>query len=137
MNEEVARNEALAREYLMEGWGRNQPDILDRILSPTCKRHLHGAVTGGTLAKATLTGFRGAFPDATVEIELLFGKDDLVVCRSITSGTHNGNYLGIPASGRNVRINAVDFFRFCDGRIVESWHNVDEVALRRDLGQEI
>ncbi|WP_176598621.1 MULTISPECIES: ester cyclase [Sphingobium] len=137
MNEEVSRNEALTREYLVKGWGGNRPEVLDRILSPACRRHLHGAVTGGTQAKATLAAFRAAFPDATVEIELLFGKDDLVVCRSITSGIHRGDYLGISASGRSVRISAVDFFRFSDGRIVESWHNVDEVALRRDLGQQI
>ena len=135
MRDRVADNEALTREYLVIGWGENRLDVIERILSPDCKRHLHGAVTDGTNAAATLAAFRTAFPDASVEIELLFGKDDHVVCRSVTHGTHKGDYLGIPASHRKVHISAVDFFRFSEHRIVESWHNVDEVGLRRDLGQ--
>lgn len=135
--DQVQSNEEIVRRYLVSGWGENQPQILEELLDPNCRRHLNGTVTGGNKAVETLRAFRFAFPDASVIVELLFGKDDLVVCRSITTGTHSEAYLGIPASGRSVSISAVDFFRLKNGLITESWHNVDEIGMRRAMGQDI
>ena len=134
---QVETNEIIVRRYLVEGWGEGREDILLETLDPDCRRHLHGAVSGGFNAIDTLRAYRTAFPDAKVEVELLFGKDDLVVCRSTTTGTHKAPYMGFPASQKLVSVCAVDFFRLADGKIVESWHNVDEVGLRRALGQKI
>lgn len=134
---DVAKNEEIVRRHLAEGWGEGREDILKETLAPDCRRHLHGTVSGGTAAIDTMHAFRRAFPDAHVAVELLFGKADLVVCRSLNTGTHLGEYLGIAASRSRVSVSAVDFFRLAGGQIVESWHNVDEIGMRREMGQPI
>lgn len=61
-------------------------------------------------------------------------QGDRVVSRQRVTGTHRGEYMGIPATGRSISWNEIFIFRFADGRIVEGWGVVDIASQMRQLG---
>jgi steroid delta-isomerase-like uncharacterized protein len=76
----------------------------------------------------------GGFPDLTINIDELVGEGDKVVWRVTASGTHNGPFQGVPASGKPVRFGAHYTFRFEHGKIVERWSTIDRVSVLVQIG---
>ena len=77
--------------------------------------------------------FRRAFPDLHAEIEDIFGSGDRVAFRLSMSGTHRGEYLGIPATGRPGSYVSHEFYRVQDGLIAEEWLCSDTASLLRQI----
>jgi steroid delta-isomerase-like uncharacterized protein len=77
--------------------------------------------------------FRSAFPDLHAEIEDIFGSGDRVAVRLSMRGTHRGEYLGIPATGRPVSYVSHEFYRVEDGLIAEEWLCSDTASLLRQI----
>jgi steroid delta-isomerase-like uncharacterized protein len=77
--------------------------------------------------------FRRAFPDLHAEIEDIFGSGDRVAVRLSMSGTHRGEYLGIPATGRPVSYVSHEFYRVQSGLIAEEWICSDMAGLLRQI----
>ena len=78
-------------------------------------------------------GFAAAFPDAQRSIEDLWGAGDKVVLRITTRATHRGEFNGIAPAGRAVVLAGIVIYRFRDGRIAESWGELDFAGLWRQL----
>jgi predicted ester cyclase len=78
-------------------------------------------------------GFAAAFGDTTRTIEDLFGTEDKVVLRVTTRALHRGDFNGIPATQRRVEFAGIVIYRFEDGRIAESWGELDFAGLWRQL----
>jgi predicted ester cyclase len=78
-------------------------------------------------------GFASAFPDARRMVEDLFAAGDRVVLRLTTHATHRGEFNGIAATGRPVVFTALVIYRFRDGKIAESWGEIDFAGLWRQL----
>ena len=77
---------------------------------------------------------RTGFPDLTVAVERVITQDDLVVGHQKMSGTHLGEFMGAPASGKTFNIEAIDIVRMKDGRIVEHWGVLDAAGMAEQLG---
>jgi steroid delta-isomerase-like uncharacterized protein len=77
---------------------------------------------------------RQAFPDLEARIEDIFGSADKVAVRLRFRGTHAGDFLGFPATGRGVEYVSHEFYRVADGLIAEEWICSDMAALLRQLG---
>src|SRR5512140_3227117 len=90
------------------------------------------------LDKAGMKGFYtalwGGFPDLTIQIDELVGEGDDVVWRVTASGTHNGSFQGVPATGKPVKFGAHYTFRFQDGKIVERWSTIDRLSVLVQIG---
>ena len=78
--------------------------------------------------------FRSAVPDLHCTIEDLLVSGDKVTARLLFTGTHKGEFMGHPATGKPVRFLAIDVLRIRDGRIVEDWHLEDNLTLLQQLG---
>ena len=74
------------------------------------------------------------FPDLQITIEDLIEEGDKVVTRNRVTGTHQGEYMGIPATGKSVTYNEIFIFRFTGGRIAETWGVVDAFSQMKQLG---
>jgi steroid delta-isomerase-like uncharacterized protein len=85
-------------------------------------------------AKAFFGMFRSAFPDlhATIDDELAEG--DRVVQRRTTSGTMRGDFMGMPASGKQAAWSGIHIIRLVDGKLVEHWSVVDMLGMLAQLG---
>ena len=87
--------------------------------------------------KATVAHLRAVFTDLTVSIEDVVVSGDLVAVRSVSRGTHTGELLGVPGTGRQVEIRAADFHRLAGGRIVRTWHLEDYFGVATQLGLKV
>jgi steroid delta-isomerase-like uncharacterized protein len=78
---------------------------------------------------------RGAFPDMTMTPDDILVSGDKVVSRVTTTGTHRGDFLGIPASGQPVSIQVIDIMRFDEaGLFCEHWGLTDMMSLMQQIG---
>jgi predicted ester cyclase len=109
---------------------------IDELMAPDALIHtpLRIEATGAELAKQLWARLLRAYPDLHVAIEDLVAEGDKVVSRNTVTGTHQGEHMGIPPTGKSVTYNEVIINRFADGRIVETWAVVDVLAQMRQLG---
>ena len=79
--------------------------------------------------------FRNAFPDFRAVIHDMIAEDDQVVTRNTFYGTHEGELLGIPPTGKEVTIELIDILRVAEGKITDHWNVVDQLGLMQQLGE--
>ena len=78
---------------------------------------------------------RGAFPDLRMEPQDVLVSGDKAVARVRATGTHQGEFLGMAATGRSVDVQLIDITRFGDdGLAREHWGVFDALALMQQLG---
>jgi steroid delta-isomerase-like uncharacterized protein len=104
-------------------------DFVDRTPFP-------GMGSDREAVKQLFGAIRAAFPDHDAEIQHMVAEDDIVATAKTFTGTHEGEWMGIPATGRRVTIRVMDFLRYRDGRAVEHWNIVDVPGLLAQLGVE-
>ena len=85
-------------------------------------------------AKQEAADFRLGFPDVVSTIEDLIAEGDKVVARWTSRATHQGEYMGIPPSGKEVMFTGISVYRIEAGKIAESWNEEDELGLMRQIG---
>jgi len=83
---------------------------------------------------AIVAHLREVFTDLTVTIEEIVVSGDMVAVRSVASGVHTGELLGVPGTGRRIEFRASDFHRLVQGRIVQTWHLEDYFGVAAQLG---
>ena len=79
------------------------------------------------------TSFYAAFPDARHHLERTVVQGDIVVAIGRFGGTHKGELMGIPATGRAVTIGVITAYRYQGGKIVEHWGQFDSAGLMQQL----
>jgi steroid delta-isomerase-like uncharacterized protein len=84
--------------------------------------------------KSAITGYKAAFPDLAFDLGEIAADGDTVATRWTASGTHEGEILGIPASGRRISVEGMNFYHLRDGRITDVWTQFDAVAMLQQLG---
>lgn len=77
-----------------------------------------------------------AFPDLHLSIEELIAEGDKVFCRATMTGTHDGEYKGIPSTGRHVSSESAEIFRIADGKFAGYWCLTNVAGLMRQLTEE-
>ena len=90
--------------------------------------------TGVQKLKEVFARLHRAFPDLHVTVEDLIAEGDKVVGRNTVTGTHQGEYMGRPPTGKSLTYNEIFIFRFASGRIAETWGVVDILSQMRQLG---
>jgi len=79
-------------------------------------------------------GWRSAFPDLNVSVDLIVAEGDFVSVRWTARGTNTGVGNGIPATGKKVQVSGTTIFRFVGGKIAEEWTSGDALGLLKQLG---
>lgn len=110
--------------------------VIDEVVDPGLVFHapVPGDVSGVQALKQVWSVLLRAFPDLHVAIEDVIAQGDKVVYRNTVTGTHQGEYRGLPATGRSVTYDEIFIVRFADGRIAEIWGVVDVLTQLRQLG---
>jgi steroid delta-isomerase-like uncharacterized protein len=81
-----------------------------------------------------MSGFTSAFPDSQISVESCIAEGDTVVARWTLTGTHRGEFQGIPPTGRTVKFTGIECNRFVNGQLVEHRCNFDNIAMLQQLG---
>lgn len=132
-------NEKLLERYVREVWEKGNPEAVTRFASEDFRRHGRPETEPLDLAGQIerLNGFRAAFPDITIEVDDVISSDTHICFRSTMRGTHEGDLMGIPPTGRQVTVQLVDMIRVEGGRFAEQWGGPDMLDLLRQLGATI
>ena len=108
--------------------------IVDELFHPDFVSHTSGEEVDRDGFKRMLASLRAALPDVQVTTELVLADGDLVAWRSVTTGTHAAEWLGVPATGRSVEWASIHIARLRAGRFVEHWGSPDLLGLLTQLG---
>ena len=84
--------------------------------------------------KALFGTLRGAFPDLHLKAEDVIAEGDKVVVRDTVTGTHRGEFIGVPPTGKEVTYDEIFIVRFVNGRMAEASGIVDRLSLMQQLG---
>lgn len=120
---------------LEAGFGRGNLDVVDELMAADAVGHAPpDEMRGPAEVKAFISAIRGAFPDLEIEVRDLIAEGDEVVARWVARGTHEGEFQGVPPTGREIEVTGITIERFEDGKIVEGWTNRDAIGLLQQIG---
>jgi steroid delta-isomerase-like uncharacterized protein len=123
-------NKDLVRRFYAEVINGRDVDAIDDLLAEDFVHN--GERRGRDGQKPAVRAFLDGFSDLRNEIELIVAEDDLVAAHQTWSGTHDGEFLGVPATGKRVSFASTAVLRISEGRIAQAWDVVDAAGL---LGQ--
>jgi steroid delta-isomerase-like uncharacterized protein len=129
-------NDAIVRDFVEETINQGRIDSAERFVWEDVVEQVPfpGQGPGVEGLKDVLRGFRAGFPDIHFAIEEQIAEGDKVLSRFEWTGTHRGEFLGVPASGRAVKVWGMVVDRFVDGRIKETRIIMDTLGLMMQLG---
>ena len=133
-----ADNVALIRRWFDEVWNRGRLETIHELMAPECVGTGQGGggvvIRGPQQFQAFAERLRAAFPDIRVTIEDAFESGEKAVARWSATMTHRGDQLGVPATGKSVRITGISMVRIVKGKIVEGWDNWDQLTMMQEIG---
>jgi steroid delta-isomerase-like uncharacterized protein len=132
----MEENKALFRRFIEEIINQGNLAIVDELFGSDYIYHAPGSpeFRGPEGVNQFVMMYRSAFPDLHLTVEDLIAEGDKVVTRWTMRGTHRGELMGIPATGKQVSVPGIVISRFANGKIVEEWENFDTLGLMQQLG---
>jgi predicted ester cyclase len=129
-------NRPIYLRFVSEVLNGGRLDEAHQYLSPDVFSHngLPGQQPGLAGFIATLRKLRAAFPDLYANATHVISEGDQVVGRFEVRGTHRGEFMGIPATGREVLYEEIVIVRLAGGKIVEHWSVADGLSLMKQIG---
>ena len=127
-------NKALARRYSEEFWNEGREDLFDEIVAQDAVAHVGGQNHDIEAWKQGAAMLRNAFSDFHIQIDDEMAVDDKVIQRWTISGTNEGEFSGMPATGKKVAWPAIAIFRLSGAKIAEIWTQGDTLGMMQQLG---
>jgi steroid delta-isomerase-like uncharacterized protein len=132
----IEENKAVVRRHSEEFWNQKKLEVAEEIHAADYVFHdaTSPATHGSDAYNQFATTYWTAFPDLHFTAEALFAEGDLVAQRWTATGTHQGELIGIPPTGKQVTNTGISIFRITDGKIVEEWVNWSTLSFMQQLG---
>jgi steroid delta-isomerase-like uncharacterized protein len=121
-------------DLFVEMTNTHNPDLVDRFVAEDYVNHNDFVADGREANRQFWTAFFTGLPDVTVTMEDLVVSGDRVVGRFTYRGTHTGDLLGIPASGKPVEMRSIDIWRVRDGMFAEHWDELNLMQMFQQIG---
>ena len=130
-------NKAIVRRLYEEVWNKRKLEVLNELVSPSHALqgpNFSGSAIGPEAYKLRVSAFYVGFPDLHWTIEdTVAEKEKVVVCWTF-SGTHKGDYMGVPATNKKVSFDGMTIHHMADGKIMDSHSTWDALDLMQQLG---
>ena len=129
----------LMHRWFEEVWNKKNEAVIDELLAADALIYGLGndptrAIRGPDEFRPFWKAFTSAFPDLQIAVESTISEDDKVVARCAVRGTHMGDGLGFPATGKRVHMNGIVIATIRDGKLIEGWNSFDFLMLYSQLG---
>jgi steroid delta-isomerase-like uncharacterized protein len=132
----MADYKEMAQRWYSEVMTEGKTEVIDELCAPNFLDHDPLPGTSADLAglKDFVAQIRAAFPDMQVTADEMIAEGDRLAVRSTMRGTHEGDFMGIPGSGKKVEVSNYDFVRFENDQAAEHWGVIDSAALMEQIG---
>ncbi|MDQ3044604.1 MAG: ester cyclase [Chloroflexota bacterium] len=130
-------NKAAFRRIPEDIFNTGNVELADALFAADYVEHITtppGTPTGVAGFKAYVTMVRAAFPDLHLTVETELAEGDMVAGHITVSGTHQGEFMGIPATGAHATWTETHIGRYENGKLVEHWGNGDDFGMMQQLG---
>ena len=134
---EGERNMALVQRLFDEGFSKGDLSIADEMVAPDCKEHQYFGPNhpdGPQGVKNVISDLRRLFPDFTLTADKMVAVGDEVWVRATGRGTHGGELMGRPPTGKQVEVDVIDICLFENGKMVEHWGVPDRFHMMIQVG---
>jgi steroid delta-isomerase-like uncharacterized protein len=132
----VTENKAIVQRLVDEGWNGKQLKAFDALLAPNFTNHDPNNLQATDLnsLKQFVQAVWSGFPDFFVQITDAIGEQDHVAKCWVARGTHTGEFMGIPATGKQVRFGGTTIYQLSGGKIADISWSYDMLGLLQQLG---
>jgi steroid delta-isomerase-like uncharacterized protein len=132
------KNKAAVRRWFDEVWNQNNEATIDELFPAGSVAHglgdLEADVHGPGEFRQFMANIRDSIPDVHIHVDDILAEGDRTAVRVTLEGTHTGHGLGVPPTGRTVRIQGNIILRMNDGQILEGWNSYDQLGFLRQIG---
>ena len=131
----IEQNKALVARFVDEIFVRGSFAAVDELLADDFVGHTWPSTGDGKAdLKRAIERVSKGLTDAEFRIDDMIAEGDRVAVRLTASATQTGDFLGMPGSGKRYTIAEIHVFRIRDGKVVEHWHQFDQLGMMRQLG---
>jgi steroid delta-isomerase-like uncharacterized protein len=127
-------NKTIVEEVIEEAFVHTDEKAANRLFADDFTPHSWPGVTDKQGFFAAQKRVAAALTDISMTIDDLIAEGDKVVARITARGTHTGDFMGMPASGKSYQISETHIFRLRDGKVVEHWRDADMLGMMKQLG---
>src|ERR1700730_17350298 len=133
----VEANLQLTRRWFEEVWNQKKTETIRELMAPDCVSHNTSEAGEGLRGPEAFAGLQrkllNAFPDIRIVVEEAFGAGDMVALRWFATMHHQGEALGMPATGAAILITGMSMARIRDGKIIENWDEWDKLGMLQKI----
>jgi steroid delta-isomerase-like uncharacterized protein len=132
-----AENKALIRRLYEEVWNHRKFEVINEIVSPSHALqapNVSGSAVGPEAYKRQITLFLAGYPDLRFTIEDTVAENDKVVACWTFSGTHKGDFVGVPPTNKKISVDGMTIHHIAGGKIIDSVSNWDALGMMQQLG---
>jgi len=132
-----AANKAIVQRLYEEVWNERRLEVIKEIISPSHALqapNIFGSSIGPEAYKRNVLLFLAGYPDLRWTIEDTIAEKDRVVACWTISGTHTGDYLGIPPTNKKISVEGITIHHIANGKIMDSYSNWDALGMMHQLG---
>ena len=130
-------NKSIASSLYDGVWNKRKLELVDQLISPSHALHdpiVSGSQVGPELYKHRVRQMTTGFPDLRITIEDTIAEKEKLVVSWVISGTHKGEFMEIPATGRKISVEGITIHHIQNGKILDSYARWDVLDLMRQLG---
>ena len=131
------QNQAIAHRLIEEVWNGRELEVVDELLAPTFSNHDPNTPdlgTGPEAYKKLVNLYTTAFPDLRFSIEEIVSNEDTVVMCWRSSGTHNGDLMGIAPTNKKIVVGGITVNHIQNGKILDQQVSWDALGMMQQLG---
>jgi len=131
----ASNNKELVKRFFYEILTQKKDAVIDEIFHPEFTHYSFPSETKGPESiRGSVNVFTSAFPDLKAYVEEVIAEGNTVSTKGYWTGTNSGEFMGIPATGKNVNVKYIDMWKIKDGKLYESWVQMDNAGLMQQLG---
>ena len=131
----VEENKVVVRRFIDEVFVKGNADAVDKLVTADFTPHSWGTMSSGIEPlKQAIARVHAGLSEVSMKIDDMIAEDDKIAVRLTAHGKHQGDFMGLPASGKEYTISETHIFHMRDGKVAEHWRDADMLGLMRQLG---
>jgi steroid delta-isomerase-like uncharacterized protein len=130
-------SKALIQRFVEEAFNKGNVDVANEVYASAFVAHdptIPGGQGSPEQVKQFVNTYLSAFPDGHTTVENLISDGEKVAYRWTFRGTHQGELMGIPPTGKQVTVTGITINRVSRGKVEEQWNNFDQLGMLQQLG---